>query len=53
MVQQAGSAVAVPGSGFAGQEAYPDFTQKAGLLAARIVKNHPLPDGNKRAAWQR
>ena len=22
-----------------------------GLLAARLAKNHPLPDGNKRAAW--
>ncbi len=25
--------------------------QKASLLAARLTKNHPLPDGNKRAAW--
>lgn len=21
------------------------------MLAARLAKNHPLPDGNKRAAW--
>ena len=34
-----------------GQDAYPELGQKAGLLAARLAKNHPLPDGNKRAAW--
>lgn len=51
MLQQAGSALAVPSTRFAGHEAYPDFAQKAALLAARIVKNHPLPDGNKRVAW--
>jgi len=28
-----------------------ELAQKAGLLAARLAKNHPLPDGNKRAAW--
>jgi death on curing protein len=21
------------------------------VLAVRLVKNHPMPDGNKRAAW--
>lgn len=25
---------------------------KAAVLAVRIAKNHPLPDGNKRLAWQ-
>ena len=31
---------------------YPDFADKAVLLTVRIVRNHPLPDGNKRLAWQ-
>ncbi len=34
-----------------GRDAYPEPAQKAGLLAARLTKNHPLPDANKRAAW--
>lgn len=25
---------------------------KAGVYASRIVRNHPLVDGNKRTAWQ-
>ena len=24
---------------------------KAAVLLVRLTKNHPLPDGNKRAAW--
>jgi death-on-curing protein len=47
----ASSALSVPASGWQGTEAYPELAQKAGLLAARLAKNHPLPDGNKRAAW--
>ncbi len=51
VVDLASSALSVPTSGWRGQDAYPEFVQKAGLLAARLAKNHPLPDGNKRAAW--
>ncbi len=51
VVDLASSALAVPSSGWQGAEAYPELAQKAGLLAARLAKNHPLPDGNKRAAW--
>jgi death-on-curing protein len=51
VVSLASSALSVPGSGWQGQEAYPEPAQKAGLLAARLAKNHPLPDGNKRVAW--
>jgi death-on-curing protein len=51
VVSLASSALSVPGSGWQGQDAYPEPAQKAGLLAARLAKNHPLPDGNKRAAW--
>jgi hypothetical protein len=38
-----------PGS--PGAELYPDFVDKAAVLIVRLAKNHPLPDGNKRAAW--
>jgi len=31
---------------------YPSIEQKAAVLAVRIARNHPLPDGNKRLAWQ-
>ena len=51
VVSLASSALSVPASGWQGQDAYPEPAQKAGLLAARLAKNHPLPDGNKRAAW--
>jgi death-on-curing protein len=51
VVNLASSALSVPASGWQGQEAYPEPAQKAGLLAARLAKNHPLPDGNKRTAW--
>ena len=51
VVSLASSALSVPASGWQGQDAYPQPAQKAGLLAARLTKNHPLPDGNKRAAW--
>ena len=51
VINLASSALAVPGSGWGAREAYPELAQKAGLLAARLTKNHPLPDANKRAAW--
>jgi death-on-curing protein len=45
------SALHAPQAGFAGHEMYPDFVDKAAVLAVRIARNHPLPDGNKRLAW--
>ena len=47
----ADAALAAPRAGFAGVEAYPDFATKAAVLCWHLVKNHPLPDGNKRAAF--
>jgi death-on-curing protein len=38
-------------AGFGDVEFYPDFIDKAAVLIVRLAKNHPLPDGNKRAAW--
>ena len=47
----ADSALHAPAAGFAETEFYPDFVDKAAILVVRLTKNHPLPDGNKRAAW--
>lgn len=45
------SALAAPQAGFGGVEAYPEFETKAAVLCWHLVKNHPLPDGNKRCAF--
>lgn len=47
----AASALTVPQAGFAGEEAYPEFATKTAVLCWHLVKNHPLPDGNKRCAF--
>jgi death-on-curing protein len=47
----ADSALHAPAAGFGDTEFYPDFVDKAAVLIVRLAKNHPLPDGNKRAAW--
>jgi len=45
------SALHAPSAGFGEYDLYPDFIEKAAVLLARLTRNHPLPDGNKRAAW--
>ena len=40
-----------PPPGFGEVEFYPDLIEKAAVLVTHLAKNHPLPDGNKRAAW--
>jgi death on curing protein len=47
----ADSALAAPQAGFGGQEAYPVLIEKAAVLVEHLARNHPLPDGNKRAAF--
>lgn len=47
----ADSALHAPAASFAEQEFYPDLVDKAAVLLCRLAWNHPLPDGNKRAAW--
>ncbi|MHB8287813.1 MAG: type II toxin-antitoxin system death-on-curing family toxin [Acidimicrobiales bacterium] len=47
----ADSALASPQASFGGVEFYPEFEQKAAVLLEHLVKNHPLPDGNKRTAY--
>lgn len=47
----ADSALHAPAASSGDNDFYPDFVDKAAVLAVRLAKNHPLPDGNKRAAW--
>jgi death-on-curing protein len=47
----ADSALHAPAAGFGDRDFYEDFVDKAAVLIVRLAKNHPLPDGNKRAAW--
>lgn len=47
----ADSALHAPAAGFEDQDFYPDLVDKAAVLTCRLAWNHPLPDGNKRAAW--
>ena len=47
----ADSALATPHAGFGDYEAYPSLIEKAAVLVERLARNHPLPDGNKRAAF--
>lgn len=46
----ADSALHAPQAGFGDEEFYPDVYDKAAVLVCRLTWNHPLPDGNKRAA---
>ena len=44
-------ALHAPAATFGGVEFYPDLVTKARVLVVHLAKNHPLPDGNKRAAY--
>ncbi len=50
-VDLADSALHAPQAGFGDEEFYPDLLDKAAVLTCRLAWNHPLLDGNKRAAW--
>jgi death on curing protein len=52
LVALAESALASPAASFGGYEFYPDFSRKAAVLYSHLARNHPLPDGNKRTAFQ-
>jgi death on curing protein len=47
----ADSALAAAQAGFGGEDAYPALVEKAAVLVEHLARNHPLPDGNKRAAF--
>ena len=44
------SALAAPSASFGNHDFYDHPLQRAAILASRIMRNHPLPDGNKRVA---
>ena len=44
------SALAAPFAGFGEREFYEGVGVRAAILASRLIRNHPLPDGNKRLA---
>lgn len=50
-IELADSALHAPMASFGGEEFYPDTVSKAAVPCYRLVRNHPLPDGNKRAGW--
>ncbi|HXY44212.1 MAG TPA: Fic family protein [Acidimicrobiales bacterium] len=50
-IELADSALHAPQASFGGEEFYPDLIDKAAVLTCRLAWNHPLLDGNKRAAW--
>jgi death-on-curing protein len=45
------SALAAPFAGFGDVELFPLPSDKAAVYCSRIVRYHPLPDGNKRTAY--
>ena len=47
----ADSALAAPFAGWDDTDLYPEPSVKAAVLCSRLVRNHPLPDGNKRVAY--
>jgi death-on-curing protein len=51
LLDLADSALHAPAAGWGEEELYPDFVDKAAVLVVRLAKNHPMPDGDKRAAW--
>ena len=50
-VELADSALHSPSAGFGDQDFYADLIDKAAVLTCHLAWNHPLLDGNKRAAW--
>lgn len=49
-LSSAQSALDAPFATDGADDRYPELAAKAAVLCSRIVRNHPLPDGNKRVA---
>ena len=47
----ASSAIGAPATNYFEVELFPDFDVKVAVLGYRLLRNHPLPDGNKRCAF--
>jgi death-on-curing protein len=50
-VAAANSAMGAPATDYFGVELFPGFAMKVAVLGYRLLRNHPLPDGNKRCAF--
>ena len=50
-LELAESARHAPAAEFGGVEFHPDLARKTAVLASRLIRNHPLPDGNKRVGY--
>lgn len=50
-VAAASSALGAPETNYFGVELFQPFHLKVAVLGYRILRNHPLPDGNKRCAF--
>jgi death-on-curing protein len=45
------SALNAPAASYGGVDAHPTFAGKSAVLCARLCRNYPLVDGNKRVAY--
>jgi death on curing protein len=52
LVPGAESALAAPFANFAGIDFYDEPVERAAICCSRIIRNHPLPDGNKRVGYE-
>jgi death-on-curing protein len=52
LIPGAESALAAPFATFGGTDFYPDPIEQAAICCSRILRNHPLPDGNKRVGYE-
>jgi death-on-curing protein len=46
------SALVAPFASFGGVVFYDDPVERAAICCSRIIRNHPLPDGNKRLGYE-
>lgn len=46
------SALSAPFASFDGIDFYDDPAERAAICCSRIIRNHPLPDGNKRLGYE-
>lgn len=49
----ADSALAAPFASFDGIAFFDDPVERAAICCSRVIRNHPLPDGNKRVGYER
>jgi death-on-curing protein len=52
LIPSAESALAAPFASFEGNDFYDDPVERAAICCSRIIRNHPLPDGNKRMGYE-